>query len=93
MHGIGFVVQSSHSKLTETEQYIFDEVLAMFGKDIGNFFLVATSADIVNAPQVMGAVKAANSPFQQRFQDCFKFNNSALFSSANSDNSCINGGS
>ena len=91
VHGIGFVVQSSHSKLTETEQYIFDEVLAMFGKDIGNFFLVATSADIVNAPQVMGAVKAANSPFQQRFQDCFKFNNSALFSSADSDNACING--
>jgi GTP-binding protein EngB required for normal cell division len=86
LHGIGFVTQSSLARLTPTQKYIFDAVLAIFGKDIvDNIFLMATFAD-ANAPQVLEAVKAAKIPFQR----CFKFNNSALFADIDSDGSYFN---
>lgn len=86
LHGIGFVTQSSLARLTPTQRYIFDAVLSIFGNDIiNNIFLLATFAD-ANTPQVLGAVKAANIPFQ----NCFKFNNSALFSPIDSDGSFFN---
>ena len=81
LHGIGFVTQASLARLTPTQKYIFDAVLSIFGKDIiDNIFLVATFAD-ANEPQVLDAVKTAKIPFQQ----CFKFNNSALFSRTDND--------
>ena len=86
LHGIGFVAQASLARLTPTQKYIFDSVLSIFGKDIvDNIFLVATFAD-ANAPQVLASARAANIPFKQ----CFKFNNSALFASSDSDGSEFN---
>ena len=81
LHGIGFVTYASLARLTPTQKYIFDAVLSIFGKDIiDNIFLVATFAD-ANEPQVLDAVKTAKIPFQQ----CFKFNNHALFSRTDND--------
>ena len=86
LHGIGFVTQASLARLTPTQKYIFDAVLSIFGKDIiDNIFLVATFAD-ANDPQVLDAVRSAKIPFQQ----CFKFNNSALFSRTDNDGSYFN---
>ena len=46
LNGIGFVVQASLARLTPTQRYIFDAILSIFGKDIGNnIFLMTTFAD------------------------------------------------
>lgn len=72
LHGIGFVTQASLARLTPTQRYIFDSILAIFGKDIKNsIFVMADGAD----PPVIEAIKEAQIPFE----DCFRFNNSALF--------------
>ncbi|MDY6805185.1 MAG: GTPase [Cyanobacteriota bacterium] len=73
--GIGFVTQSSLARLTPTQQYIFDAILSIFGKDIAsNIFMMVTFAD-GQKPPVLEAIKAAKVPYS----DSFKFNNSALF--------------
>ena len=76
LHGIGFVTQAPLARLTYTQQYIFDSILAIFGKDIGkNVFMMTTFSD-GQRPPVLEAVKAANIPHEPYF----KFNNSAIYS-------------
>ena len=71
LHEIGFVTQASQPRLTQTQQYVFDSILSVFGKDVAdNIFLMVTSAEL-------NAARAACVPFK----DYFKFNNSALFTS------------
>jgi energy-coupling factor transporter ATP-binding protein EcfA2 len=75
LDAIGFVTQSSLGRLTPTQQYIFDSILSIFGKDIGdNIFLMATFAD-AHKPPVLDAVNKAGI----KYQASFRFNNSALF--------------
>ena len=75
LNAIGFVTQSSLPRLTPTQRYIFDSILATFGKDIAsNIFMMVTFCD-GGDPPVMAAVKAAEIPHCTSF----KFNNSALF--------------
>ena len=75
LDAIGFVTQSSLARLTPTQQYIFDAILSLFGKDVANnIFMMITFAD-GQKPPVIDAVKAAKVPYSQ----FFKFNNSALF--------------
>lgn len=77
LHGIGFVTQASLARLTQTQKYIFQSILSIFGKNIAkNIFMMITFADAVRPP-VLGAVKKAKVPFRKHF----KFNNSALFTS------------
>ena len=78
--GIGFVVQASHARLTQSQKYIFDSILSVFGKDIGkNFFVMCTFAD-GQRPPVLDAIKEASIPtFGQLDESFYKFNNSALF--------------
>ena len=75
--GIGFVFQSSQARLTQTQKYIFDSILSIFGNDVSrNIFLIITFSD-GQRPPVLKAVKEANIPnYTEKF---FKFNNSALF--------------
>ena len=81
LHGIGFVTQAPLARLTPTQQYVFDAILSVFGKDVANnIFLMITFADGMRPP-VLDAVKAANVPYQA----FFKFNNSALFASKSAD--------
>lgn len=78
---IGFVTQSSLARLTHTQQYIFDSILAIFGSDVAeNIFLMVTFAD-GQKPPIIAAVKEANILFSH----FFKFNNSAPFASTESD--------
>ena len=77
LNAIGFVTQAALARLTPTQKYIFDSILAIFGNDIAsNIFMMATFAD-GGDPPVMAAIKAANIPFC----DLFKFNNSSLYAS------------
>ena len=76
LHGIGFVTQAPLVRLTPTQRYVFDSILAVFGKDVAdNIFLMVTFSDGMQPP-VLDAIKAANVPFKNCY---FKFNNSALF--------------
>ena len=76
LHGIGFVAQASLVRLTHTQRYTFNSILAIFGKDIEkNVFMMITFAE-GQTPKVLDAVKAANIPHETYF----KFNNSALYS-------------
>ena len=77
LHGIGFVTQAPLARLTPTQRYVFDSILAVFGKNVAdNIFLMVTFAD-GKQPPVIDAARAAGVPFQ----NYFKFNNSALFAS------------
>ena len=76
LHAIGFVMQASLTRLTQTQWHIFDSILSVFGKDLAdNTFMMITFADR-NKPPVVDALKAANIPFR-RF---FKFNNPVMYS-------------
>ena len=75
LDGIGVVTQASLARLTPTQEYIFNSVLSIFGKDVSkNIFLMITSADY-QCPPVINAIRKANVPYEKYF----KFNNSALF--------------
>ena len=81
LHGIGFVTQAPLAQLTPTQQYVFDAILLVFGRDVANnIFLMVTFADGMKPP-VLDAVQAANMPYQA----FFKFNNSALFAIKSAD--------
>ena len=81
IHGIGFVTQAPLAQLTPTQQYMFDTILSVFGRDVaGNIFLMITFAD-GKKPPALDAVQAAGVPYQA----FFKFNNSALFASKSAD--------
>ena len=72
---VGFVTISSLARLTPTQQYIFDSILSLFGRDIEeNIFLLLTFADGKN-PQALKALEEFGIP--TKFW--FKFNNSVLF--------------
>lgn len=76
IHGIGFVTQASLARLTPTQRYIFDSILAIFGKDIGNNILMMTTFADGKTPPVLEAVEEA----RIKYHRSFKFNNSAIFS-------------
>lgn len=78
--GVCFVTQSPLSRLTQSQKYIFDSILSLFGKDIAeNIFVLITFAD-GKRPPVLDALEKAKIPFT----DSFMFNNSALFESEDS---------
>ena len=81
IHGIGFVTQASLARLTPTQRYIFDSILAIFGKDIGNNILMMTTFADGKKPPVLEAVDEA----KIKYCRSFKFNNSAIFSEASCD--------
>ena len=77
---VGFVALSSLARLTPTQQYIFDSILSLFGRDIEeNIFILLTFAD-GKKPQALAAIEEFKIPCK-----CwFKFNNSVLFSEVDS---------
>ena len=77
LDAVGFVVPSHPPRLTPTQQYIFDSVLSVFGKDIeDNIFMFCTFASPGKKPPgVLDAVKAAKIPHSGHF----KFNHEGLY--------------
>ena len=85
LDGIGFVTQSSQSRLTKTQEYIVDSILSIFGKDVSqNIFMMLTFAD-GQRPPVLEAIKKAEIPSTVSFN----FNNSALFADNSTDHESI----
>ena len=75
IHGIGFVTQASLARLTPTQRYVFDSILAVIGKDIGKNILMMTTFADGKTPPVLEAVDEAGIGYCKSF----KFNNSALY--------------
>ena len=74
---ICFMAQAGNPRLTPTQQYVFDRILAMFGKDIKkNISVLFTFAD-GQKPQALSAMLTAG--ILEDESNFFKFNNSALF--------------
>ncbi|XP_026114891.1 uncharacterized protein LOC113093306 [Carassius auratus] len=81
-----FVVQTSFARLTDTQNYIFDSILSIFGKDIAQNILVLVTFADGKRPPVLEAIKVADVPCSTTESGDplhFKFNNSALFSPNN----------
>lgn len=82
MDAIGFVVKSSDVRLTSSQIYIFESVLSIFGKDMGeNIRFLVTWASESDSP-VLSAIKAAEHPCQvdSNGSPCHhKFNNDAVY--------------
>ncbi|PAA61377.1 hypothetical protein BOX15_Mlig028320g2, partial [Macrostomum lignano] len=75
LDAVGFVVPSSVARLTPTQRYVFDSILSLFGKDIGdNIYMLITFAD-ANVPPVLESLKEARISYNLHI----KFNNSAVF--------------
>ena len=79
LDAVWFVTQAPMCRLSPTQQYIFDSILSVFGKDIGsNIFVLITFAD-GKRPPALDALKEAQVPFEKEFV----FNNSALYAETN----------
>ena len=76
LDAVGFVVKSNSPRLTLTQSYIFNSVLAVFGKDIqDNIFMFCTFASPGKKPPgVLDAVNRASIPHS----GYFKFNHEGL---------------
>ena len=82
IHGVLFVIQATQVRLTPTQQYIFQTVLSIFGKDIADhIFLMTTFVDSPK-PNVLTAIKDAHVPYKEYF----KFNNMALYAGDSDEN-------
>ena len=74
---ICFMAQAGNPRLTPTQQYVFDKILAMFGKDIKENVLVLFTFADGQKPQALSAMLEAG--ILEGESNFFKFNNSALF--------------
>lgn len=78
LDAVCFVTQAPLARLTPPQRYLFDAILSIFGQDIANNICILITFADGNEPPVIEALQAANVPFGK----CYKFNNSALFTSA-----------
>ncbi|KAF7706901.1 hypothetical protein HF521_020155 [Silurus meridionalis] len=73
------VLKASENRLSNRQQYIFDAVLSLFGKDIeNNIVIFVTYSDGMPPTDVKNAIKRAEIPCRKDEEDepeCFLFNN------------------
>ena len=75
LDAVGIVAPASLPRLTHAQTYIFDSILALFGKDVEDIIYLLLTFTDGKPPQVLSAFKAAHFPYRASF----KFNNSAIF--------------
>ena len=64
IHAVCFVASAGFPRLTESQRYIFTEVLKLYGKDIAeNIVCVITFCD-GTIPSVLAALECSDSPFK-----------------------------
>ncbi|CAL1607149.1 unnamed protein product [Knipowitschia caucasica] len=82
IHTVCFVAQSALARLSDTQCYMFDSILSIFGKDMAeNLRVLVTFADR-QLPPVLEAITAAGVPCPKDKDGKpahYRFNNSALF--------------
>ncbi|CAC5405874.1 unnamed protein product [Mytilus coruscus] len=78
LDAVCFILKAPDAKLTTSQKYIFESILALFGNDIkNNIFTLVTFAD-GQKPPVLAALEALDGkPLPS--ETYFPFNNSALF--------------
>ena len=84
INAICFVAQSTKTRLTTTQKFIFSEIMDLFGKDVAeNFIIMLTFCD-ANEPLIIDNIKSKDSVLcdilphlQQPWH--LKFNNSGIF--------------
>ncbi|KAK3566886.1 hypothetical protein QTP86_004757 [Hemibagrus guttatus] len=73
------VVKASENRLTDSQQYIFDAILSLFGKDIeNNIFIFITHSDGMPPTNALNAIKNAAIPCRKNERnepEHFLFNN------------------
>ena len=80
LDAIGFVANSTLPRLTPTQHYILDSVLALFGKDVAeNIFILCTFAD-GEKPGVLRGLDEAKMPYKTHFE----FNNTTTYATEGS---------
>lgn len=85
---VAFVLVASAKRLTETQKYIFESVLNLFGKDISeNIFLFITHAETENIEDGIAPVIEAAQSAMVPFAHVHIFNNVALFRDKNKTSS------
>ncbi|XP_078073777.1 uncharacterized protein LOC144496987 isoform X2 [Mustelus asterias] len=88
-----FIAQASLARLTQTQKYVFDSILSIFGKDIAeNIQILVTFAD-GQVPPVLEAINVAEVPCpkdKKGFPVHFKFNNSAVFAQSSAPGNSAN---
>lgn len=77
LDAVCFVQQAGIARVTQSQKYVFDKVLSMFGKDIKeNIVFLFTFAD---GPTVRALPSFQKARILEKNGAYFKFNNSALF--------------
>ena len=75
IEAVCFIAKAPDARLTASQKYIFNSIMALFSKDIAsNICTLITFADGAT-PAVLASLKDSKLPFGKTF----KFNNSALF--------------
>nr|XP_033506740.1 uncharacterized protein LOC117272097 [Epinephelus lanceolatus] len=91
---ICFVAQAALTQLTPSQEYVFESLLSIFGKDVAeNIRVLVTFADGMH-PAVLEAINASGVPCPKTEDGLpvhFKFNNSALFTDKLSAASSMSG--
>ncbi|CAG0883262.1 unnamed protein product [Darwinula stevensoni] len=81
LDGICFVMQAPSARLTPTQEYVFNCILSVFGRDvIDNIYVLITFSDN-KVPPVLTAMEKTNMPYKKYF----KFNNAVLFADKQSE--------
>ncbi|CAG0889139.1 unnamed protein product [Darwinula stevensoni] len=75
LDGVCFVVQASQARLTTSQKYIYDAILAVLGKDIEKIIYVLTTFSDFQNPPVLATVREAGIPYKKHFE----VNNQAIF--------------
>jgi GTPase SAR1 family protein len=84
INAICFVVKSNETRLTDFQRYIFAQVMALFGKDVGENFLAMLTFSDGQVPNIVQSLENPDSIFSQikdQIQNPWylTFNNSAIF--------------
>ncbi|XP_030623020.1 uncharacterized protein LOC115806459 [Chanos chanos] len=78
MNAVGLVVKASQNRLTDSQKYIFNAVLSLFGKDIEQSIVIfVTHSDGAYPTNALAAIKKAKVPYAQKNNKpvYFLFNN------------------
>ena len=84
INAICFVAKSNETRLTDFQKYIFAQVMALFGKDVGENFIAMLTFSDGQVPIIIASLESNESIFSQirdQIQDPWylTFNNSAIF--------------
>ncbi|XP_060596429.1 uncharacterized protein LOC132750457 [Ruditapes philippinarum] len=75
INAVCFITKAPDARLTPTQMYIFNAIMALFGQDIENSICMLVTFADGKRPPVLSALRAAKLPYEQ----FFPFNNSGLF--------------